>query len=185
MFEYDKSSKWLIQHHGDSILRLAGVEEIASWTALQAELLHPRQLPDGVLSVLERGQVKPDTYIPEIAGFPDARIASQAVRDTALVLLERQVLPEMLVLFLHEKGHVPAADSAELQSRKGFTKLNLSWKAVKLWELPADDLLAAGDVGLVPWVPLAKLSGPPESIVSRCRARIDHDTAPPERARTC
>ena len=24
MHEYDKSSKWLIQHHGDSILRLAG-----------------------------------------------------------------------------------------------------------------------------------------------------------------
>ena len=28
MQEYDKSSKWLIQHHGDSILRPAGVREI-------------------------------------------------------------------------------------------------------------------------------------------------------------
>ena len=24
-FQYDKSSKWLIQHHADAILRLAGV----------------------------------------------------------------------------------------------------------------------------------------------------------------
>ncbi len=28
MHEYDKSGKWLIQHHGDSILRLAGVDDI-------------------------------------------------------------------------------------------------------------------------------------------------------------
>ena len=31
MQEYDKSSKWLIQHHGDSILRLGGVRGIVSW----------------------------------------------------------------------------------------------------------------------------------------------------------
>jgi hypothetical protein len=33
--QYDKSSKWLIQHHGNSILRLAGVEGVVSWSALQ------------------------------------------------------------------------------------------------------------------------------------------------------
>jgi hypothetical protein len=180
MYEYDKSSKWLIQHHGDAILRLAGVDDIASWTPLQAELVQPRQLPDGVLSVLERGQTDPDVYILEIASFPDARVPSQAVRDTALVLLERKILPEVVVLFLHQKGNVPAADSIELQSRKGFTKLNLSWRAVKLWELPAEDLLAVGDVGLIPWVPLAHFQGPPEPIVSRCRAQIDRVTAHPE-----
>jgi hypothetical protein len=36
MHEYDKSSKWLIQHHGDSILRRGGVRGIVSWRALQA-----------------------------------------------------------------------------------------------------------------------------------------------------
>ena len=81
----------------------------------------------------------------------------------------------MLVLFLREKGNVPPAGSVELQSRKGLTKLNLSWRAVKLWELSAEDLLAAGDIGLVPWVPLADFQGPPERIVRRCRARIDRD----------
>jgi hypothetical protein len=29
--EFDKNSKWLIQHHGDSILLLAGIREIESW----------------------------------------------------------------------------------------------------------------------------------------------------------
>jgi hypothetical protein len=60
-----------------------------------------------------------------------------------------------------------------LQSRRGFTKLNLSWKAIKLWEFPANELLAMDDVGLLPWVPLAKVEGSPEQIVRRCRARLD------------
>ena len=93
MFEYDKSSKWYVQHHGDLILWMAGVQDIAVWTALQAELVLPRQVPDGVLSVLERGQTEPDIYIVEIATYPDARVPSQAVRDAALSLLERNVLP--------------------------------------------------------------------------------------------
>ncbi len=181
MFEYDKSSKWYVQHHGDSILRMAGVENIASWTAHQAELVLPRQLPDGVLSVLEHGQTRPDIYILEFATYPDARVPSQAVRDTAAGLLEHGVLPEVIVVFLHEKGNVPAADSVELHSRKGFTNLKLSWRAVKIWELSAEELLAAGDVALLPWVPLMNFSGPPEPIVSRCRARIDHETSSPDR----
>jgi hypothetical protein len=44
MHEYDKSSKWLIQHHGDSILRLAGVCDITEWRPLQAEIVQPRRL---------------------------------------------------------------------------------------------------------------------------------------------
>lgn len=181
MFEYDKSGKWYIRHHGDSILRIFGVRDIAAWTASQAELVLPRQLPDGVLSVVEHGRTEPDIYILEIAAYPDARVPSQAVRDAAAGLLERGFLPEVLVLFLHEKGNVPAADSIELRSRKGFTKMNVSWRAIKLWELPAEELLALGDVALLPWVPLAKLSGPPETIVSQCKARIDLEVPPPDR----
>jgi hypothetical protein len=45
MQEYDKSSKWLIEHHGDSILRLGGVRDIRWWRALQAELVQSRRFP--------------------------------------------------------------------------------------------------------------------------------------------
>ena len=45
MHQYDKSSKWLIQHHGDSILRLAGVLDIVSWQPLPAELVSPAGSP--------------------------------------------------------------------------------------------------------------------------------------------
>src|SRR5262249_21253960 len=111
--------------------RMFGVRDIAAWTASQAELVLPRQLPDGVLSVVEHGRTEPDIYILEIATYPDARVPSQAVRDAVLGFLERNVLPEVLVLFLHEKGHVPAADSIELRSRKGFTTMSVSWRSYR------------------------------------------------------
>src|SRR4051794_40004600 len=102
--EYDRSSKWLIQHHGDSILRLAGVRDIAEWRPLQAELVQPRRLPDGLIEVRCQGQIETAPFVLEVATYPEARVAQQALHDMALVLLDRGVLPEMLVLVLHPKG---------------------------------------------------------------------------------
>lgn len=39
---YDRSSKWLIQHHGDSMLRLAQIRDIDNWRPAQAEVVQPR-----------------------------------------------------------------------------------------------------------------------------------------------
>jgi predicted transposase YdaD len=38
--------------------------------------------------------------------------------------------------------------------------------------VPAAELLATGDIGVVPWVPLAQFDGPSEPIIRECRARI-------------
>jgi len=51
---------------------------------------------------------------------------------------------------------------------------------LQLWEIPAEELLAASDVGLIPRVPLTQFDGPPEPIVRQCRARIDRDAPPDE-----
>jgi hypothetical protein len=40
--DFDRTSKWMIQHHGDALLRLGGVEQIAEWRPLQAEVVQPR-----------------------------------------------------------------------------------------------------------------------------------------------
>jgi hypothetical protein len=181
MQDYDKSSKWLIQHHGDSILRLAGISEIESWKALQAELVQPRQLPDGLIEAQLRGQDNPDLFVLEVATYPDARVIRQVTRDAALVFLDRDVLPEVVVLFLHPKGNLQAADSTTLNSRRGCSTWRISWKAVELWKVSAEMLLAAGDVGLIPWVPLTQFDGPPEPIFRECRARLDHDAMANER----
>jgi hypothetical protein len=180
MQQYDKSSKWLIEHHGDPILRLGGLRDFTTWRPLPAELVQSRRLPDGVIEVRFPGTTEPDVCILEISTYPDARVPSQAVRNTALVYLARAIVPEVIVLFLHPKGNVEAAGSVQLQSPRGLTKLGLSWKAVKLWEIPAAELLKAGDIGLIPWVPLAQFQGPPEPIVRECRARIDRNSPPDE-----
>jgi hypothetical protein len=98
MHQYDKSSKWLIQHHGDSIVRLAGARDIVALRPLQAELVQSRRLPDGLIEVQLRGQDEPDLFILEIYTYPDARAVDQVVDDTILVYLDRRVVPEVLVL---------------------------------------------------------------------------------------
>src|SRR5262249_10018890 len=168
----DTSRKYLIQHHGDSILWLAGVRDIDAWTPRQAELVLARRFPDGFLEVRHRGQTKPDPYIIEIATIPEARVARQIVDDTLLVDFERRVLPEVVVLFLRPRGNVAAAQTTKLSSRQGLTTWDVSWRIVKQWEVPAAELLAAGDIGLIPWVPLAKIDGPPEPVFRECKARI-------------
>jgi len=37
------------------------------------------------------------------------------------------------------------------RSRLQWSRLACGWKVVELWQLAAEELLAAGDVGLVPW----------------------------------
>ena len=181
MQEYDKSSKWLIQHHGDSILRLAGVEGIEAWRPLQAEVVQPRQLPDGLIETRLRGKADLDLFVLEIATYPEARLNEQVVRDMMLVFLDRGVIPDVIVLVLHPKGNLQAADSLEQTSPGGMTRRQVHWKVIPLWTVPAEELLKAQDVGLIPWVPLTMFEGPPEPIFEKCLARINAEAAPEER----
>jgi hypothetical protein len=180
MGRYDKSSKWLIEHHGDSLLRLAGVQHIVSWRPLQAELVQPTQLPDGLLEVRLRGRKRPVLFGLELATYPDRRVAKQAARDALLVWLERDELPEVVAVVLCPKGNLRVEDFLEVESRQGWTKLSLSWRVVELWNVPAESLLAENDVGLIPWVTLAQFHRPPEEVFRECRERIDQLAKPNE-----
>lgn len=96
MAAYDRSSKWLIQHHGDAILRLAGIEDVVSWRALQSELVQTGQLPDGLLEAQLQGATEPDLFVVEIATYPEQRLHEQLARDTFLVFLNYRVVPEVV-----------------------------------------------------------------------------------------
>jgi hypothetical protein len=150
MHEYDRGSKWLIQHHGDSILRLAGIGDLISWRALQAEVVQPRQLPDGLLEVRLAGRTEPDLFVLELATYPEPRLSEQIARDVMLVYLDRRVVPEVMALVLHPKGQFRAGNDLALHSRLDLTQLAVGWRVVELWTVPAEVLLAAGDVGLIP-----------------------------------
>jgi hypothetical protein len=52
---------------------------------------------------------------------------------------------------------------------------------VELWNVPAEVLLEAGDVGLIPWVPLSHFDGPPEPLLRECRDRIYREASADER----
>jgi hypothetical protein len=182
VFEYDKSSKWLLQHHGNALLTLAGVGEVKSWRALQAEVVQPRQLPDGLLEVQLAGASGLDLYVLELATYPDARIVEQVIRDMLLVYLDRRVLPEVVVIVLHPKGNLRVPQSWDGHSRMDWSRLSVGWRVVELWNLPADAALATGDPGIVPWVPLMQAVEPPEAVFQNCREIIDQKAAPTEQA---
>jgi hypothetical protein len=55
MFEYDKISKWSIQRRGASILRMAGVRDIETWT--------PRKAITCPLSVVRGSQARTDKEV--------------------------------------------------------------------------------------------------------------------------
>ena len=179
--QYDKSSKWLIEHHGDSILRLAGVQDIVSWHPLPAEIVQPHQLPDGLLEVQLAGQAEPDLFILELATYPEPRLSEQIFRDLSLVYLDRRVLPEVFAIIFSPRGNYRAADGLDLRSKHGLTQWQAHWRVVELWTLPAETLLAAQDVGLIPWIPLTNFPEPPETILRQCRERIDLQARAEER----
>ena len=164
-----------------SILRLAGVHDIESWRPLQAEVVQPRQLPDGLIEALLRGRSKPDLFVLELATYPEARLVEQVLRDMTLVYLDRREVPDVITVVLHPKGNLRVSGEVERTSPERMTRWRVSWKVVELWTLPAELLLAGGDVGLIPWVPLTHFDGPPEPIFQECRNRIDRDAPPDER----
>jgi hypothetical protein len=141
--QFDAASKWLIGHHGDAILRLAGLTDVTSWRAVQAEVVQPRRLPDGLLEVRRAGQDRTDLFVVEIATDPEPRVAEQLLGDAALVYLDRGVLPEAVVVVLRRKGRRRVVRQLDLSSPGGWTRWRASWRVVELWSVPAADLLAS------------------------------------------
>ena len=80
----------------------------------------------------------------------------------------------MMTLVLHPKGAFRLTGQERRDSRLGMTQVTWNWRVIELWTLPARELLAAGDVGLVPWATLAQFDGPPEALIQECQARLSN-----------
>src|SRR5690348_9041605 len=141
-FRYDKSSKWLIEHHGDALLRLGGVTGIRSWRAVFSDLIQPQQLPDGLIEAHVEGRSRPDLFLVELYTYPDNRVPGELLDDLLLVYLDRHTLPEVLTLVLHPKGNLEVPPRTTLQSPLGLSSLHVTWRPVTLWTLPAAPLIA-------------------------------------------
>jgi hypothetical protein len=172
---FDRSSKWMLQEQGRGILFLAGARSVRSCKALQAEVVQPRSLPDGLLEVTFAQGEKPTLVLVEVATYPEKRVVEQVVGDMMLVRQARGVLPDTLVLVLCRRGRYRVPMEWAATSAKGWSNESLRWKNVELWGLQAEELLAAPDVGVVPWVSVSQFEGPPEALLRRCRDRIDRE----------
>ncbi len=175
MQEREKGSKWLIGFHADALVRLAGIRRIASWKAVQAEPVEPRRLPDRLIEVRRRGRPEPILVALEVSTYPYTRLAKQAADDALLIYLVRGVLPEVVTLILRPRGRKPVPREFVIRSEEGTTTIRVEWKVIELWKVPAAELLAAGDIGLIPLVPLSLLDRPLEAILDEYRERIDRD----------
>jgi hypothetical protein len=90
-----------------------------------------------------------------------------------MVLLARDMLPDVILLMLQPKGNLDVSGEHSLRSLHGSAEWKLSYRVVKLWTVPAEDLLAANEMGLIPWVPLARDDGSLEALLQCCLDRIE------------
>ena len=124
----------------------------------------------------------PTISLLEVSTYSEARVLQQALDDLALAYLSLRRLPELVVIVLHPKGRPRVVNSHEIRSRLEWCRLSAHWRVVELWTLSAAELLAAGDVGLVPWATLAEFEGQPERLLEQCRGRIEELASRDERA---
>jgi hypothetical protein len=172
---YDPSSKWMLEERGASLLWLAGARSVLSARAKKAEVVQPRQLPDGLLEASFADAKEPRLVLVEVATYPEPRAVEQISDDFRLVRQARGVLCDAVVICLCPKGTYRIPERVEDTSALGWSSEVLRWKVVELWTMPAEDLLAAPDVGVVPWATLGNFDGPPEVLLQRCRDRIDRE----------
>jgi hypothetical protein len=177
----DRSASWFMEHHGGSLLRLAHLGNVVSWQAAQTVLGFPKQIPDGLLDVTFPDKPAPDPFLIEIESYPEPDTLDQIRKDLAMVLLTRGVIPDILLLVLRPKGNLAISPEQVVSSARGLTELRLKIHVVTLWTVPAEELLTAGDVGLIPWVPLAHYDGSPEALLAQCRLRIEQQAKPEEK----
>ena len=109
-------------------------------------------------------------------------MGQQMTDDLLLVYLDRRKLPEAVTLALRPKGKYRVPRSRNLRSRRGLSSCRVNWQVVELWTIPAEELLQAGDVGLIPWIPLTDFAEPPETMLQRCRESIEQHAPPGEKA---
>ncbi len=178
---YDIGSHWLLHNQGKGALLVGGIQGVRRIEPMPGEIAQTRKYPDGLLRVYLAGQRAPQPVLVEVATYSEERALKQALDDLALAYSALGRLPELLMLVLRPKGTFHIGGRHEVRSHLGLSRLTAEWKPVELWTLPAEEFLSAGDVGVVPWVPLMHFDGPPEALLERCAEKIEREAPPKDR----
>ncbi len=179
---YDRSTKWLIEHFPEAILEgLAGLKGIRSCRPIQAELVQPRLLPDGLFEVQFNDHNETEIVVLEVATYPLKTLDDQVLRNALMATLKYKKLPEIITLILSPRGNYEVVGTAELISGRETAAVRWRWKVIELWKLKATDLLTSGDLGVLPWLALTQIDGDPEPLFRDARERIE-EQAPTDQA---
>jgi hypothetical protein len=178
---FDIGSKWLLHNQGRGALLVGGLRDVRSCEPMPGELAQNRRYPDGLLQAIVGNDPKPLHVLIEIATSPEKRSLEQAMDDLTLAYSALGHLPELLMLVLRPKGKFRIGGTRSIQSKLGLSRLEVEWRTIELWTLSAEEFLAQGDVGILPWVPLMQMDGPPESVLERCAERIERESPPKQR----
>src|SRR5207249_4664890 len=101
-------------------------------------------------------------------------------RDMDVAQMALGVLPDAVVLVLCPRGNQKQSSNRQVQSALGWSGRRHWWNVVKLWKVPAEELLALEEVGLVPLLPLTRSRQSPETLVQQSRERIERHAVPAE-----
>jgi hypothetical protein len=179
--EKDHGTNWMIQHHPAALLRFLGVPDVRSCRTAHPRLTLPQAIPDGLLEARLPGHDQPLPFLLEVEAYPSPETDEQMARDLDLAELALGVLPDAAVIVLCRRGRRQAPGRAQ-QSALGWSVRRHRWRVVELWKVPAEELLAMNEVGLVPFVPLARTRERPAALLQRCWERIEQQGRPDERA---
>jgi len=174
---YDIGSKWLLHNQGKGALLVGGLKGVERIEPMPAGIVQNRKYPDGLLRAFLHGESKPYPVLVEVATYPERRALRQAMDDLALAFSALRHLPELLMLVLRPKGRFRIGGRHEVRSVLGLSRLEAVWKVVELWTLPAEEYLAAADVGATPWITLRNFAGPPEALLERCADKIEREAS--------
>jgi hypothetical protein len=147
---YDITSKWLLHNQGKGALFVGGLKRVRHIEPMPGEIAQSRRYPDGLLRVFLQGEAKPRPLLVELATYPENRALKQALDDLTLAYHALGQLPDLLMLVLCPKGSLRIGGKHEIRGRLELSRLEVEWRTVELWTLPAEEFLAAGGPGTVP-----------------------------------
>lgn len=176
--EKDFASRWSIEHHADSLLKLVPLPAIESWRPGPTDKVIPRRIPDGLIHVKFRDHATEAPLVIEIETQPSADADRQILEDILLVRLTDRVFPDAVLVLLKPAGHAAVTGEERIVTPGGTVAGVLKWHVIRLWEWQADDLFAMNDIGMAPWIPLTRTAQDAEPFLTRCHEFIEARTPP-------
>ncbi|MBO0699314.1 MAG: hypothetical protein J2P46_13035 [Zavarzinella sp.] len=123
----DRGAQWLFTHFGQSLLRLAGVRDLATCRAIKDDLVAPRRYPDWLLEVTYTDRPARGLYLLEIETYAGPEADRQVFEDLMVIAADRRQLPEAVLIVLRPKGNLRAAGRYESTSPERGTTISGSW----------------------------------------------------------